>query len=261
MTKDTAIRPGDFARLADDYSLYRPGYCPSVLAALLGLFPDRATLDAVDVGAGTGIWTRMLAAQGLRSVTAIEPDDAMRANGERDSEGTGINWRKGDGAATGLADASVDWLSMASSFHWVDTQAGLAEFARALRPGGRFVALWNPRHIEANPLLVEIESYLTELLPDLKRVSSGRSGVTETLTDTLRSHPLFDDVMYLEGEHLSHQTPAQYLGAWRSVNDIQAQLGPDRFVRFLERVEKRIAGMEFIETKYKTRAWTARRKG
>jgi len=259
MTK-TAIGQGDFAHLADDYSLYRPGYCPSVLAALLGLFPSR-DIDAADVGAGTGIWTRMVAAAGLRSVVAVEPDDSMRANGQRDSVGTGIVWRKGDGAATGLAGASVDWLSMASSFHWVETQGGLAEFARVLRPLGRFIALWNPRRVEANPLLVEIESYLTELCPELTRVSSGRSGVTATLAEVLRAHPFYDDVLYLEGEHVARQTPEHYLGAWRSVNDVQSQLGPERFARFLDRVAERIQELDFIETTYQTRAWTARRKG
>ena len=50
-----------------------------------------------------------------------------------------------------------------------------------MRPNGLFTALWNPRLIEVNPLLVEIEEYLKKLNPKLKRISSGRSGVTETL--------------------------------------------------------------------------------
>ena len=253
------ITPGSFSHLADDYARYRPGYCQSVLAALLGLFPSRA-IDCADVGAGTGIWTRLIAGAGVRSLIAVEPDTAMRANGERDSMGTGIVWQMGDGARTGLADRSVDWVSMASSFHWVDTQAGLREFARVLRPGGRFVALWNPRHIEVSPLLTEIEAHLTRLCPDLKRVSSGRSGVTVTLTETLRAHPDYEDVLYLEGEHVARQTPEQYLGAWRSVNDVQSQLGAERFASFLSWVADRIAGVAHIETTYRTRAWTARRK-
>ncbi|CUW39525.1 putative methyltransferase [Magnetospirillum sp. XM-1] len=256
----TTIASGDFSRLAENYSRYRPGYSPSVLAALMGLFSDRSTIACADIGAGTGIWTRMIANAGVASVVAVEPDDAMRMNGERDSQGIDIVWRKGTGAETGLADGSVDWVSMASSFHWVDTSVGLAEFARVLRPGGRFIALWNPRYIEVSPLLTEIESYLFQLCPDLKRISSGRSGVTELLFDTLRAHPSYDDVLYLEGEHVARQTPEAYLGAWQSVNDIQAQLGPDRFTIFLERVKSRIQGLNVIETVYKTRAWTARRR-
>jgi len=50
------------------------------------------------------------------------------------------------------------------------------EFHRILRPVGVFAALWNPRFIEANPLLVAIEAEITRLKPDIRHVSSGRSG-------------------------------------------------------------------------------------
>jgi hypothetical protein len=66
-------------------------------------------------------------------------------------------------------------------------------------------------------------------------------------------------VLYLEGRHSLHQTPAQYIGAWRSVNDLQVQLGTELFRQFLDITEKRIAGLQSIETTYVTRAWAARR--
>ena len=143
--------------------------------------PSAIEIDAADVGAGTGIWTMMLAACGLRSITAVEPDDEMRRQGILASQGKNISWRKGTGEATGLANESFHLVTMASSFHWVDFDKGCAEFQRILRPGGRFVALWNPRLIEINPLLVEIEREITRLKPDIRRVSSGRSGLTDRL--------------------------------------------------------------------------------
>jgi len=255
------LKSGDFSRLASDYSKYRPAYCESVLTAVLATVGrPLVAVDAVDVGAGTGIWTRMMARRGLRSVIAVEPNDAMRAAGQADSGNLSIEWRAGSGEATGLADASADLLSMASSFHWVDFGRGTTEFARVLRGGGRFVAVWNPRYIEASPLLTEIEAHLHSLRPDLKRVSSGRSGLTDTLTEKLWACGLFDDIVYVEGRHSSPLTPAQYLGAWRSVNDIQAQLGPDKFSEFLRFVEHKVRGLTTIETVYLTRAWAARRR-
>jgi hypothetical protein len=113
--------------------------------------------------------------------------------------------------------------------------------------------------IEVNPLLVEIEAQITRLKPDLRRVSSGRSGITERLTDMLSAKPQFAAVLYLEGRHSQQQTPEQYIGAWRSVNDLQVQLGPELFRQFLDFIEKRIAGLTAIETTYLTRAWVARR--
>ena len=128
-----------------------------------------------------------------------------------------------------------------------------------LRPGGRFVALWNPRMVELNPLLVEIEQEITRLNPEVKRVSSGRSGLTEKLTGMLWAKSGFDDVVYLEARHVATQTVEQYMGAWRSVNDLRVQLGSDLFNQFLGFVERRTAGLAKIETTYLTRAWAVRR--
>jgi len=97
--------------------------------------------------------------------------------------------------------------------------------------------LWNPRLIEVNPLLVEIESHLDTLLSNIKRISSGRSGITETLTERLWASPYFDDVVYLEGRHLIEMNPSRYMGAWRSVNDLRVQLGTEKFDAFLAFIE------------------------
>jgi len=200
----------------------------------------------------------MLAGAGFRSVTAVEPNDDMRSHGIRDSEGTGILWRAGTGESTGLADDCCDLVSMASSFHWVDFDKGTAEFRRMLRPGGHFVALWNPRYIEANPTLVEIEERLRQMKPDMKRVSSGRSGLTERLTEMFEASPHFGDVVYIEGRHVAVLTVDQYIGAWHSVNDIQVQLGAAGFAAFLDFIRDRLTGMATVEATYLTRAWVAR---
>ena len=118
----------------------------------------------------------------------------------------------------------------------------------------------NPRLIEVNPLLVEIEEHLKTLRPNIKRLSSGRSGITETLTEQLWASPYFEDVVYLEGRHVVEMPPARYLGAWRSVNDLRVQLGGEKFDAFLAFVEHRVRGLKVIEATYLTRAWSARRK-
>jgi len=254
------MKHGDFTGLAGDYARFRPGYAPQVATAILGYVGrDAATVDAADIGAGTGIWSRTLAARGLRSVVAVEPNDEMRRQGIVTSRGTDIVWRKGSAEATGLPDGSADLVSMASSLHWADFDKACDEFHRILRPGGVFVALWNPRFIEANPLLVEIEAQITRLKPDIRRISSGRSGITERLTDMLSAKPQFAEVLYLEARHSLCQTPRQYIGAWRSVNDLQVQLGPELFRKFLDFTKKRIAGLTTIDTTYVTRAWATRR--
>ena len=124
---------------------------------------------------------------------------------------------------------------------------------------GDFTALWNPRLIEGNPMLVEIENYLDYLRPNIKRVSSGRSGITERLTERLLVSNHFDDVIYLEGRHIIKMSAIRYMGIWRSVNDLRVQMGEEKFNVFLEYVEDRVKGLEFVEATYLTRAWSARR--
>lgn len=258
MSDATPLKHGDFTPLAEDYGRYRPGYSEFVLDAVLGLTgKPPGDVDFADVGAGTGIWTRMVASRGCRTV-AVEPNEAMRRRGAQDSQGCAIAWQEGSAEATGLPSASRDLLSMASSFHWADYETAVREFHRVLRPGGVFTALWNTRFIEASPLLLEIEALLKRMVPTLKRVSSGRSEFCDTLHDRLRAHPCFSDVLCLEGRHLERQSKERYLGLWKSVNDVRVQAGEERFNRFLAAVEERIAGEECIDAWYLTRAWVAR---
>ena len=189
-------KPGDFTGLAQNYTENRPDYSPSVLTSLLALVDKKnEEIDFADIGAGTGIWTRMVESRQLNSITAVEPNDDMRSKGIDASESNKIQWLKGTAENTTLQDQSFDWVSMASSLHWADLNSALKEFHRILRPRGRFTALWNPRLIELNALLVEIENHLNTLCPDIKRVSSGRSGMTQTLTTDLWNSQYFEDVI------------------------------------------------------------------
>jgi SAM-dependent methyltransferase len=250
------MKAGDFTELADNYARYRPAYAPSVRDAVAGLLPVRAR--AADVGAGTGIWSEMLTEAGLR-VDAVEPNKAMRNAGQR--QRPGLNWVDGSAEVTTLEGGRYDLVSMASSFHWPDFDLAVAEFHRLLKPGAFFLALWNTREIKGSPLLEGIEAHLKTLVPDLKRVSSGRSEFCETLSFRLENHSPFSEVLYLDGYHVEKQTPEHYLGLWESVNDVRVQAGPEKFARFLDFIVERTKGLEHIEARYLTRAWLARKAG
>lgn len=259
--KIRSVKSGDFTGLAEDYSNARPDYSPEVLRALIGLLPRPVSVsDFVDVGAGTGIWTRMLAGTKPGSIRAVEPNDDMRMQGLNDSRESApeIEWLSGTGESTGLGDSSIDLVTMASSFHWVDFDRATSEFARVLRPDGLFCALWNPRDVDASPVLAEIEAHLSRLKPDLVRKSSGRSGVTETLTRRLADTAHFGSVVYLESSHVIRMSIDRYITAWRSVNDVRVQLGDQTFEQFIDFVHDRLRSVEFVDARYVTRAWIAR---
>ena len=258
--EDITMKAGDFSDLAEDYATFRPGYSPEVCRALLSLTGKKPSdIGAADVGAGTGIWTRTLYNAGCREMIAVEPNNAMRSKGMQQSEDLAIKWVQGSGEATKQESSSHDLLTMASSFHWTDFSAALAEFYRVLQPGGWFAALWNPRFIEASPLLVEIEQKLFEMVPDLKRVSSGRSEFTSSLSERLMAAPNWAMPVYLESYHIEPMSCERYIGIWRSVNDVQQQAGPKRFAQFLDYVQDRLSDVEEIEAASVTRAWAVQR--
>jgi len=131
-----------FGAGAAAYEKGRPSYSDDVVAWLverLGIAPGRTV---VDLAAGTGKLTRLLAATGA-SVTAIEPVDAMRD--QLLQACPGVEAVSGTAEAIPLPDRTVDALTVAQAFHWFDPAAALAEIARVLRPGGALGIVFNER--------------------------------------------------------------------------------------------------------------------
>lgn len=255
------MKHGDFTDLAENYDKYRPGYCLSVLNGIMGIDSrDIKNTDFIDCGAGTGKWTKIVLENKPKSMVAIEPNDEMRQYGVHYTKDYKIQWIKGSGENMEVKSDSCDVLSMASCFHWTDFDLCTKEIHRVLRKGGRFVALWNPRYIKVNPLLVEIENKITELKPKIERKSSGKSNFTNTLADRLADSIYFEDVVYLEGRHTVTQDAKTYIGAWKSVNDVQVQLGPQKWQEFLDYLEDIFKTRDSVEATYLTTAWTAKVK-
>lgn len=132
---------GRFSDRAADYVRYRPDYPAAAITCVLEGLGDPAAIRAADVGAGTGISARQLAARGVR-VTAIEPNREMREAAASDPR---VTWREGTGEATGLDPGSLDLVLCAQAFHWFRQPQAVVEFHRVLRPGGRMALMWNTR--------------------------------------------------------------------------------------------------------------------
>jgi len=133
-----------FGERASAYAAARPSYPAKVIDAVLDGMGDPRGLVGADVGAGTGVFSRLLARRGVR-VIAVEPNAPMRDEGRRapDNAGLRIEWREGAGEATGLDEHSVDLVTVAQAFHWMRTEDALREFHRIMRPGGRLTHVWN----------------------------------------------------------------------------------------------------------------------
>lgn len=131
----TAILSRSFGQVAGEYDRLRSG--PSS-EALDWLIPAGAT-DVLEIGAGTGILTRLLAER-VAHVSAVEPDERMRAvlaAGE-----AGVEILAGTAEEIPVAASSVDVVIAQSAWHWVDEGRAVPEVARVLRPHGRLSLVW-----------------------------------------------------------------------------------------------------------------------
>lgn len=131
-----------FGRAAEAYERGRPDYPPSAVEHLLRVLNIGAQSCVVELGAGTGKFTRYLAATGAR-IIAVEPVPSMRARLAEQLPSVQIVDATAE--ATSLADASVDAVVAAQAFHWFDSTRAVAEIARILRPGGSLGLIWNVR--------------------------------------------------------------------------------------------------------------------
>lgn len=149
---------------AEDYERGRPGWPPEVVECAGG--PSTAT--ALDLGAGTGKLTRLLV-PAFSHVIAVEPAGAMRRILERRCpEAESL---PGTGQEIPLADASVDAVFAAQSFHWFDDEGAVQEIARVLRPGGALVLVWNLPGAPWEPSTAEAEDLLLSRTPPATEVS------------------------------------------------------------------------------------------
>lgn len=250
------MQQGDFTLLAKEY-IHRPGYSIEVLLMLAKYMNalNKSPFVVADVGAGTGKLTENLIEIGL-SGYAIEPNAAMREEGVHLVNNTSFKWINGSAESTSLPDSSVDWIVMGSSFHWTNQQQALKEFYRVLKPNGFFTAIWNPRNLEKSILHKNIEAEIHRIVPTIKRVSSGSSSYTAHLEDVLLGSEYFHNLFFIEAPFELVMSQDRYLGAWRSVNDIQAQAGSEKFEEILQAIKRAIAPHKEIKVPYKARAWT-----
>ncbi|HVS90688.1 MAG TPA: class I SAM-dependent methyltransferase [Mucilaginibacter sp.] len=152
-----------FSNRVDNYVKYRPGYPPEVINYLekeCNLSPGSVMAD---VGAGTGIFTKLLLELGF-TVYAIEPNYAMRHEADRQLKNfPAYHSKSGTAESTGLKQDSVDLVVCAQAFHWFNTPETKSEFQRILKPGGQVALVWNNRDIEADAFAIAYELLLKSL--------------------------------------------------------------------------------------------------
>lgn len=243
---------GRFSGLADTYARHRPDYPPTALDLIgerCGLGPGSLV---VDVGCGTGISSRLLAARGWR-VIGVEPNDDMRAEAVR--AGGGPEFRPGQAEATELPDTHADAVVAAQAFHWFRPEPTLAEFRRILKPVGWVALIWNERD-KSDPFTAEYGTILHNHSPDRPLASAA---------DSHAGDPLLRSALFVDGrrDEFSHEQPLDRDGLiGRALSVSYAPRDPDvcrALIAGLSGLFDRSQQEGRVVLRYRTRVFTARR--
>lgn len=128
-----------FSEKSEAYAKYRPGYPEQALDVILEPFKNQKKVSVVDVGAGTGIASKLLAERGAQ-VHAIEPNASMIKSAEKHPN---ITYHQSSAEEIPLKSNSADLVTSFQAFHWFNFKKSLKEFQRLLKPSGRLSLVWN----------------------------------------------------------------------------------------------------------------------
>lgn len=243
-----------FDRVADRYERGRPDY-PSAavefLAEAVGIRPGRVVLD---VGAGTGKFTREIARFGA-DLRAVEPMPKMRE--QFAPRLPDVPLLVGTAEQLPVGDASVDAIVCAQAFHWFDTPRAAEEFARVLRPGGALGLIWNVRD--------ERVPWVRELTTILDRYDAGGPrGRSQSWRTPLEATGRFTPLEHREFPHVQRAPPETIVDRALSVSYIgilpaETQASVAAEVRALLTRSPATAGRAEVDLPYRTDAFVAHR--
>jgi SAM-dependent methyltransferase len=155
-----------FGRVAELYDRARPSYPSEAIDELVAFAGLRPGARVLEVGAGTGKATRMLADRGF-AVQALEPDAAMAAVARRTCGGyllveivqTSFEaWQPGE---------RVHAVVCAQAWHWITPEVRYVRAGEALLPRGTLASIWTFPCWATTPLRDRLRDAYSESVPDL----------------------------------------------------------------------------------------------
>ena len=204
-----------FTHKVENYVKYRPAYPQELISYLTEELGLSVNSVVADVGAGTGIFTKLLADK-AKVIYAVEPNANMRAACERYCAGLEhVTVVDGGAEETGLPDRSVDFITSAQAFHWFDRNQTKPEFQRILKHGGKVILVWNSRVAE-DELVQESDQLCRRYCTAFDGFSGGSS------MDSNDYHHFFKECDYRTFENNITYTLDSYIG-----NSLSASYAPN----------------------------------
>ena len=172
MTEWNDIHPAaarGYQNQASAYERGRPAYPSSATDFLLSSLNIHLDTHVIELGAGTGKFTRVLVATRAR-VTAVEPVESMRTEFARHLPRTRMLHGRAEDLP--LPDGDADVVVVAQAFHWFDALPAAREIHRVLKPGGRLGLIWNVRD-ETASWVAELTRIIDEYAGSVPRYRTG----------------------------------------------------------------------------------------
>lgn len=110
----------------------------------------------LDIGAGTGIMTRLLDTEGFK-VTAVEPVEGMRD--QLRVSLPNVTTLNGTSWSFPVESSSQDAIVLAQCFHWFDDITSLQEMHRVLKPDGHLFMIWNTEARDRSEWIAKLAKY------------------------------------------------------------------------------------------------------
>jgi len=152
----------------DLYDRARPSYPSDALKYIRQEFATSGSLDIVEIGSGTGIFTRALLAHpdwanAVGKITAVEPSEGMRTIFTKSVQDDRVSCQNGSFENTGIPNHFADLVVVAQAFHWCpDYDAAATEFARILKPGGIVALIWNLEDRESAAWVAQVRDLIEQ---------------------------------------------------------------------------------------------------
>jgi SAM-dependent methyltransferase len=134
-----------FERSPQAYHRGRPDYPAEAAARLLEVLNIGSDSQVLELGAGTGKFTRFLEARAGR-VFASDPSPAMRTALGQHRRSAHLFGSRAEQIA--VKDHAVDSVVCAQAFHWFEGEPALGEIRRVLKDDGSLGLIWNVRDEE-----------------------------------------------------------------------------------------------------------------
>jgi SAM-dependent methyltransferase len=244
-----------FTGLAQLYSQHRPSYPAAALDFIIRRCRLNQQSVLVDVGCGTGIASRQLAARGI-PVIGIEPNAEMRRQAQAEpleADGPMPQYLEGRAEATGLPAASADAVLAAQAFHWFEPEPALREFHRILRADAYTILLWNQRD-ESDPFTAAYGAGVRKLA-DTETIEPYHGHGVALLTS-----PLFQDGTQAFFPHEQILDEAGLLG--RAFSASYAPRDPATASQYADEIRNQFRQFErhgHVTLRYETSVFLARR--